>query len=64
MDLKIICCLLVMLLLTGCAGQQVFEQLEDVYASQAVPEPKKIGLTLPKDAASQVLAGSSGVLYF
>ena len=62
--MKIICCVLVMLLLTGCAGQQVFEQLEDVYASQAAPEPKKIGLSLPKDASSQVLAGSNGVLYF
>ena len=63
--MKIICCLLVMLvLLTGCAGQQVFEQLEDVYAPQAAPDPKKIGLSLPEDAASQVLAGSSGVLYF
>lgn len=65
MILKKICCLLaLLLLLTGCARQPAWEQLEDVYAPEASPEPKKIGLTLPEDAASQVLAGSSGVLYF
>ena len=63
--MKFLCCLLVfLLLLTGCAAQPAWEQMEDVYAPQASPEPKKIGLTLPEDAATQVLAGSSGVLYF
>ena len=65
MILKKICCLLALvLLLSGCAGVPTFEGVQDVYAPEAAPEPKKIGLTLPEDAASQVLAGSSGVLYF
>ena len=63
--MKVLCCLLVLfLVLSGCASQSAWEQMEDVYAPQAAPEPKKIGLTLPEDAATQVLAGSNGVLYF
>ena len=65
MILKKLCCLLVLvLLLTGCAAEPTFEGVQDVYAPEAAPESRKIGLTLPEDASAQVLAGSSGVLYF
>ena len=59
--LLVILCLLV---LTGCAPMGNFEQLQDVYAPKEAPEPAKISLTLPADAASQTLTGSSGRLYF
>ena len=63
--MKKLCCLLVLvLLLTGCAAEPTFEGVQDVYAPETAPESRKIGLTLPEDASAQVLAGSSGVLYF
>ena len=59
--LLLILCLLV---LTGCAPAGPFEQLQDVYAPEEMPEPAKLSLTLPADAATQTLTGSSGRLYF
>lgn len=61
---KILCLLLCVVILSGCAAKGTFEQLQDVYAPEASPEPAKISLTLPADAASQTLTGSSGRLYF
>lgn len=51
-------------MLTGCVPAGNFEQLKDVYAPEETPEPRKISLTLPADAASQTLMGPSGRLYF
>lgn len=60
-----LCVLLVcLLMLTGCAGAPVFEQLGDVYNPSQAPEPKKVSLTLPNDAASPVISGAAGKLYF
>ena len=56
--------LVVMLLLSGCAGQETFEQLGDVYNPVTAPMPKKVGLVLPSDAAAPALSGDYGKLYF
>lgn len=54
--------ILVMLLLTGCNAAQTFESITDVYSPQT-PEQRQVRLTLPEDAAAQVLSGDSGTLY-
>lgn len=60
-----LCVLLVCLLvLNGCAGMPVFEQLGDVYNPSQAPEPKKVSISLPEDAASPVIAGDFGKIYF
>ena len=60
-----LCVLFVCLLvLTGCAGTPVFEQLGDVYNPSQAPEPKKVSIALPEDAASPVISGDFGKIYF
>ncbi len=58
--LSILCVLL--LLLSGCGGENVFETVEDVYAPVA-ETPKKVSVALPDSAAVTTVAGSSGTLY-
>ena len=53
---------LLLLLLTGCAGQGDFETVGDVYAPELLT-PKRVVLTLPSDAAVQTLSGDGGRLY-
>lgn len=59
---KVSILLALLLLLTGCGGNEVFERVEDVYAPVA-ETPKKLDLSLPKDAAVATVSGSSGTLY-
>jgi hypothetical protein len=59
---KVSILLALLLLLTGCGGNEVFERVEDVYAP-VVETPKKLALSLPKDAAVATVSGSSGTLY-
>ena len=59
---KVSILLALLLLLTGCGGNEVFERVEDVYAPVA-ETPKKLALSLPKDAAVATVSGSSGTLY-
>lgn len=58
--LTVLCVLL--FLLTGCGGGEVFETVEDVYAPVA-QTPQKISVQLPSDAAVTTLSGSGGTLY-
>lgn len=58
---KLCILLLCILLLTGCAAEETFETVADVYGEQNLPEPKEVLLSVPKDA--QVIAGEEGVLY-
>ncbi len=61
--MKKVCILLALcLLLTGCGGNEVFERVEDVYAP-VVETPKKLSLSLPKEAAVFTVSGGSGTLY-
>lgn len=50
-------------LLNGCAAAPVFETVGDVFGPQTAPEPKKIEVTLPEDAAAQTITGEQGTLY-
>jgi hypothetical protein len=59
---KVSILLALLLLLTGCGGNEVFERVEDVYAPVA-ETPKKLALSLPKDAAVATVSVSSGTLY-
>lgn len=61
---KVIVMILMLTMLTGCAGGGTFEGVEDVYGPSGVKEAGKIGLELPEDAASHVLAGQTGQMYF
>lgn len=54
--------ILVMIMLTGCGAVQTFETIADMYNEQT-PEMRSIHLTLPDDAAAQVLKGEGGTLY-
>lgn len=59
---KVSILLALLLLLTGCGGNEVFERVEDVYAP-VEETPKKLALSLPKEAAVATVSGSSGTLY-
>lgn len=58
---KLCILLLCFLLLTGCTAAQTFETVDDVYAEQDLPEPKKVLLAAPKDA--DAVGGERRVLY-
>ena len=51
-----------LLLLTGCAGNEVFEKVEDVYAP-ITQTPMKLSVRLPDSAAVTTVSGNSGTLY-
>ena len=51
-----------LLLLTGCGGNEVFENVEDVYAP-ITQTPMKLSLQLPESAAITTVSGGSGTLY-
>ena len=62
--MKKLCVLLAaVLLLTGCAAEETFETIADVYGEQNLPQPKQVVLTIPEEAAAQAIVGSSGTLY-
>jgi hypothetical protein len=61
---KMVCILLCVVVMAGCASKGTFEQLQDVYAPEETPEPRKISLTLPEEAAAHTLTGNNGKLYF
>lgn len=55
---------LLLFLLSGCAAQETFETVNDVYAPQPSPEPASVDFLLPEDAATPVFHGDGGKLYF
>lgn len=56
--------LLPVLLLWGCGQQEVFEQVEDVYAVSA-PQPEKLFVDLPAGAAMTAMgSGEDHAIYF
>lgn len=50
--------------LSGCAAQETFETVNDVFAPQPNPEPASVEFLLPEDAAVPVFHGDGGRLYF
>lgn len=51
-------------ILSGCAAQETFETVNDVYSPQSSPMPASVEFLLPKDAAAPVFHGDEGKLYF
>lgn len=56
---KCLVIVVVLLLLTGCAAQDVFETVSDVYAEETL-QPKQISLAVPEGTA---ITGGNGTLY-
>lgn len=50
--------------LSGCAGKESFETMQDVYAPQGAQEAQRIQISLPKDAAASAMEGATGKIYF
>ena len=62
-DLKIICIVLMMLMLSGCGAQPAWETVNDQLAEYE-PACKKVSVELPEEAAAPVLSGAeNGSLY-
>lgn len=52
------------LLLSGCGTPEVFETMSDVYVQEQLPAAARASITLPQDAAVEVLEdGSGGCIY-
>lgn len=60
---KLTICVLLILLLCGCAKVDEFEIMGDIHADEQV-EARRISLTLPEDAAQEVMEGAGGTIYF
>ncbi len=60
---KLCIVILACLVLCGCTAAPTFENVEDVYAKDPVPEPRQILLEIPAEASAQVLQSDSGKLY-
>lgn len=54
---------LVMIMLTGCSAAQTFETLSDAYSPQEPAQQRNVLLTLPDEAAAQVISSDNGTLY-
>ena len=55
--------LLTLALLTGCAAEETFETVADVWAEQPLPPPASISVALPGEAALPVMENDSGRVY-
>lgn len=51
------------LMLTGCGSAQTFDTVTDVYSPEPPAQQRSVSLTLPKDAAAQVISGDNGTIY-
>lgn len=55
--------LLALLLLAGCAAEQTFETVADVWAQPELPEPGSICVALPGETALPVIESDGGRIY-
>lgn len=55
--------LLTLTLLTGCAAEETFETVADVWAEQTLPPPASISVALPGETALPVMESDSGRVY-
>ena len=60
---KLVICLALLPLLTGCAGQQTVETVADVWDVPAMAEPRQILVDLPQDAAAGAMESDAGRIY-
>ncbi len=61
---KFLLLVLVLLMLTGCGAQTVFETVDDLPVSGTTAEAKELLLSLPKEAASPVMQGDDGACLY
>lgn len=54
--------IVLLLFLTGCAGEKDFETVGDVYTPET-QTPRQVMLTLPAEAAAQTISSEGGKLY-
>lgn len=52
---KVLCVIMLMLLLSGCAGGKKLETVTDVYDAPVMAQMKQIHVTLPANAAAETL---------
>ena len=50
-------------LLTGCAAEETFETVADVWAEPTLPQPRSISVVLPGETAMPAMESSSGRVY-
>ena len=55
--------LLILALLTGCAADETFETVADVWADETLPPPASICVALPGETALPVMESDSGRVY-
>ncbi|MBO7251129.1 MAG: hypothetical protein J6V25_00725 [Oscillospiraceae bacterium] len=53
--MKILWVILILMGLSGCAGEATFETVADVMVTEAPAQPKKVKLQLPKEVAAPVM---------
>lgn len=56
--------ILLALVLSGCSAEETFETIGDAYDAVQVMSPGKLTFAAPADAASTVMHGEDGALYF
>lgn len=62
--MKIFLCMVLAMLLTGCAQPKDFETMSDAYMEPELPLAQRVDFQLPEDAAKAVLeAAGTGTLY-
>ena len=62
--MRIFLCMLLALLMTGCAQPKDFETMSDSYIEPELPLAQKVMFSLPEDAAKAVLeSADTGTLY-
>lgn len=60
---KWVCFLLISLLLTGCASEEVFETVADEILQPVMAQPREISVRLPDNAVAPVLEADGQQLY-
>lgn len=62
--MKKICLILAfVMMLCGCSAAQTFETLADDHVQSAMQEERGVLLTIPEEAAAQVIQGDAGTIY-
>ena len=57
---KVLAILLVVLLLTGCGGQETFETVDDMLPVEPVASPQQFFVSLPDEAAAPTFQDETG----
>lgn len=60
---KIILCVLMMLLLCGCAAEETLETVADDLVQPVMAQPREIAVSLPGEASIPTMEGDTGRMY-